>query len=308
MSFGSWMNTVRTSRRLKLSDLAEPIGLTISTLSRIENGHISPSIDTMLRVARLFQVDRLEFYRAVTDKPDLKIPETSAPLGDVFTMNDVRQFEMFYQQHPVEAKSLLVNWFNLLYRATIIHGQSITGPIDLFCSEDIDKFYSSSDAFALEIRFPGQLSSQTIETIYAKGGVILPADVYLYLYALLLKSQIEYSHNITTFPLNVLNQLRQAGQARGLMLSYMIRLDQMLGGNGHIPVMCIMAVEYEEQFLGIPIRASPFVDSETTWQNLNHLRAGYLLLYMHRWFHVIPPPAPDWFLQLREQMVVVKTR
>ena len=46
-----WMKKNRTKRDMSQALLAELAGIDRKTINRIENGHFSPSIDTMTRVA-----------------------------------------------------------------------------------------------------------------------------------------------------------------------------------------------------------------------------------------------------------------
>lgn len=46
-----WMKTSRVKAELSQGALAELAGIDRKTINRIENGHFSPSVDTMTRVA-----------------------------------------------------------------------------------------------------------------------------------------------------------------------------------------------------------------------------------------------------------------
>lgn len=46
-----WMKKNRTKRDMSQALLAELAGIDRKTINRIENGHFSPSVDTMTRVA-----------------------------------------------------------------------------------------------------------------------------------------------------------------------------------------------------------------------------------------------------------------
>ncbi|MBV2365761.1 helix-turn-helix domain-containing protein [Streptomonospora nanhaiensis] len=53
---GPRLREVRTRRRLKLADVAERTGLSVSTLSRLESGLRRPSLDVLIPLARLYRV------------------------------------------------------------------------------------------------------------------------------------------------------------------------------------------------------------------------------------------------------------
>lgn len=46
-----WVKNSRTSRELSQEGLAQIAGVDRKTINRIENGHFSPSIDTLVRIS-----------------------------------------------------------------------------------------------------------------------------------------------------------------------------------------------------------------------------------------------------------------
>lgn len=66
-SFGDIVRRLRQAGGLKLQELADRSGLALSTISKIENGLISPTYDTILRLADGLRVDTAELFR---DRPD----------------------------------------------------------------------------------------------------------------------------------------------------------------------------------------------------------------------------------------------
>ncbi|MDA0563611.1 XRE family transcriptional regulator [Streptomonospora sp. S1-112] len=53
---GPRLREVRTRRQLKLADVAERTGLSVSTLSRLESGLRRPSLDVLIPLAQLYRV------------------------------------------------------------------------------------------------------------------------------------------------------------------------------------------------------------------------------------------------------------
>lgn len=51
IAISSWIKTSRTSLQLTQENLAEIAGLDRKTINRIENGHFSPSVDTLIRIS-----------------------------------------------------------------------------------------------------------------------------------------------------------------------------------------------------------------------------------------------------------------
>ncbi|PRZ42439.1 XRE family transcriptional regulator [Antricoccus suffuscus] len=53
---GPRLREVRARRKLKLSDVADRTGFSVSTLSRLESGNRKPSLDLLLPLAKIYQV------------------------------------------------------------------------------------------------------------------------------------------------------------------------------------------------------------------------------------------------------------
>lgn len=62
-SFGNVVRRLRLTSGLKLKDLAARSGLASSTISKIENGLMSPTYDTILRLADGLKIDTANLFR-----------------------------------------------------------------------------------------------------------------------------------------------------------------------------------------------------------------------------------------------------
>lgn len=90
---GARMKELRTRRGLRLADVSESTGVSISILSRLESGLRNPSLDVLLKIARVFHVPLDELVGApasgdprVHPKPVRRhgmifIPLTTRPIG-----------------------------------------------------------------------------------------------------------------------------------------------------------------------------------------------------------------------------------
>ncbi|GEP56578.1 helix-turn-helix domain-containing protein [Reyranella soli] len=67
-SFGEIVRRLRLTGGLKLQDLAARCGVASSTISKIENGLMSPTYDTILRLADGLKVDTADLFR---DRPEV---------------------------------------------------------------------------------------------------------------------------------------------------------------------------------------------------------------------------------------------
>ncbi|MDT0212119.1 helix-turn-helix domain-containing protein [Curtobacterium sp. BRD11] len=90
---GARLREQRTRRGLRLADVSEITGVSISILSRLESGVRAPSLDVLLKIARVFQVPLDELVGApasgdprVHPKPVRRhgmiyLPLTTRPIG-----------------------------------------------------------------------------------------------------------------------------------------------------------------------------------------------------------------------------------
>ena len=62
-SVGDCLREIRTQSGLSMRVLAEMSGLSINTLSLIENGHTSPSVSTLQQLAQSLQVPMTDFFQ-----------------------------------------------------------------------------------------------------------------------------------------------------------------------------------------------------------------------------------------------------
>lgn len=83
-SVGSRIRSIRTLKGFSLRVLAEKSGLSINTLSLIENGKTSPSVSTLQRIALALDTQIIEFFESDTTQKAV-----------VFTKADQRSHAVF---------------------------------------------------------------------------------------------------------------------------------------------------------------------------------------------------------------------
>ena len=79
MVIGEKLKTLRTQKKLSQGDMEKRSGLLRCYISRVENGHTVPTVDTLEKMARALEVP---MYRLFTDDKHVKapnIPRESAP-------------------------------------------------------------------------------------------------------------------------------------------------------------------------------------------------------------------------------------
>jgi transcriptional regulator with XRE-family HTH domain len=66
-NIGAKIRALRHSRRLTLHKVSSEIGVSTALISQIENGHISPPIATLTKIARFFDVKMADFFTEIED-------------------------------------------------------------------------------------------------------------------------------------------------------------------------------------------------------------------------------------------------
>src|SRR5690348_7380292 len=66
---GTKIRTLRANKKLGLVQLGEHTGLSPALLSKIERGHLFPTLPTLLRIALVFGVGLDHFFREDSDRP-----------------------------------------------------------------------------------------------------------------------------------------------------------------------------------------------------------------------------------------------
>jgi transcriptional regulator with XRE-family HTH domain len=70
---GKILRVYREKRGQNLSDVAEKAGISVSMLSQIERGKVSPSIETLLRVCDSLSFDVIDIFRRLSQKKNVII-------------------------------------------------------------------------------------------------------------------------------------------------------------------------------------------------------------------------------------------
>ncbi len=76
MVIGDKLKELRVTKKLSQGDIEKRTGLLRCYISRVENGHTVPSVDTLEKMARALEVP---MYRLFTDEDRIEKPDISFP-------------------------------------------------------------------------------------------------------------------------------------------------------------------------------------------------------------------------------------
>ncbi len=79
MVIGDKLKELRESKNLSQGDIEKRTGLLRCYISRVENGHTVPSVDTLEKMARALEVP---MYRLFTDDPHVKKPNIPVSIAE----------------------------------------------------------------------------------------------------------------------------------------------------------------------------------------------------------------------------------
>ncbi len=71
IDIGKSLRKLREGRNLSLRSLSEISGLAVNTLSLIENGKTSPSVNTLSKIAKALEIPITAFFDSDTEKSDI---------------------------------------------------------------------------------------------------------------------------------------------------------------------------------------------------------------------------------------------
>jgi len=111
MVIGERLKALREQKKLSQGDVEKRTGLLRCYISRVENGHTVPSVDTLEKLAGALEVP---MYRLFTDDPHVKKPNIPAeiiPSGAVNSKHDreLWAFAKLFARMDEKSRGLLIH-------------------------------------------------------------------------------------------------------------------------------------------------------------------------------------------------------
>src|SRR5271155_5005076 len=109
MVIGDKLKTLRAQKNLSQGDIEKRTGLLRCYISRVENGHTVPSVDTLEKMARALEVP---MYRLFTDEDHVKKPNIPAEAIQNLKVNSkqdsaLRSFAKLFSRMDDKSRGLL---------------------------------------------------------------------------------------------------------------------------------------------------------------------------------------------------------
>lgn len=82
MLIGARIRQLRESKGLSQGDIEKRTGLLRCYLSRVENGHTIPSVETIEKLAAAFEIPLYRFFYEGADSPKISTPVARSGIGE----------------------------------------------------------------------------------------------------------------------------------------------------------------------------------------------------------------------------------
>lgn len=113
MIVGERLRAIRESKKLSQGDIEKRTGLLRCYISRVENGHTVPSVETLEKMARAMEIELYQVFFESNPKEgpkELKLPERQAPRLSRKDTNVVSRIGHFVGRMDDRDKKLLVGF------------------------------------------------------------------------------------------------------------------------------------------------------------------------------------------------------
>jgi transcriptional regulator with XRE-family HTH domain len=111
MVIGDKLKTLRAQKNMSQGDMEERTGLLRCYISRVENGHTIPSVDTLEKMARALEIP---MYRLFTDEDHVKKPNIPVEVIPRRAANSkqervLRAFAKLFARMDEKSRGLLIH-------------------------------------------------------------------------------------------------------------------------------------------------------------------------------------------------------
>ena len=111
MNIGETIRNYRLQKGMSQGDIEKRTGLLRCYISRVENGHTVPSVDTLEKLARALEIPMYRFFTEDTDVKKPNIPSQPVPIRLVNTKHDreLRAFAKLISRMNDKNRGLLLH-------------------------------------------------------------------------------------------------------------------------------------------------------------------------------------------------------
>ncbi|MBN2548483.1 MAG: XRE family transcriptional regulator [Anaerolineales bacterium] len=304
MKFQDWLREIRSERGLELSQISNGSGLTISLLSRIENGLTRVTLSSTVCICHALGVSLLDLVKSLEFQGSLsmcrKVPEVSSS-PDTFVLADVERFLTLYATHPAVARDLLTEGLEGLLGSEAIHQEGgrekqLRDLVNLSMQSDVHLQSSL-------IPYPPDAPATEVLIAFGEGGILIPADIGAYARGARtmrgLNLPLREVSARTGISRSALSRL-EIGVTGRILLDDMIALDRFLDTDGELFSIAWAAGEFQT---GVSRKKYRGMDSVCSlrWTPEEYQVANTLIRTL-RWQYLDQEFRFDWVGRVRAEL------
>lgn len=143
---GSRLREIRTEQNLTIRDLAKKSGLNVNTLSMIENGKASPSLETLQQLSLALETHIATFFEDHTPKNKIVYHKANQRPSVVFTQGILEDLEAGLPRRGAETFLVTLKPFSNIGDDFIVH----TGRETVYCLEGQLTYIVDDQIFVLD--------------------------------------------------------------------------------------------------------------------------------------------------------------
>jgi transcriptional regulator with XRE-family HTH domain len=306
MDFGSWVQSLRSSRAMDVRTFARLVGVDASTISRIEQARTQVTVLTAVRICEgvgTAPADLLSAMRGERPKWARRQPDIHEDV--VITIKDLEALLCFLRLHWEEGCRFLTNLLNRIAASERADERLQEETTLLIVPKDIEKLLADSPLYHFKVHYPEEMKAEEIWKIYLAGGALSLVDIGIYLRQVrrdlrVTLSGLEESGKLSA---SVLSRL-EGGTLERVKLIDVLTLDEQLGQEGKILAMywractlmeMVMRVRKRDSLAGVPMPAA----LERIEQDLKMVE---LFLTICRWFSCLSASDHGWITEVRRRL------
>lgn len=143
---GECLRRCRGERRLSLRALAEQSGVSVNTLSLIENGRVSPSVGTLQRIAQTLQVPITAMFESEVPRSTVVHMRSNSRIKAVFSHGSLEDLGAGMAERTLEPFVITLDAGTDSGSTPIVHA----GQEFVFCLDGQVEYVVEDEAYALE--------------------------------------------------------------------------------------------------------------------------------------------------------------
>ena len=167
------LNKTNSNRISKIIDINQ------STLNRIENGEIIPTLNSIIDIADYFNVNESDFLMDIGKRSIKRSPNEFSATNDL-KYDDLNYFVALLGEKPIKANLVFAELLNQLIE---IGNNKLNSKLrkSLFDEQQIMILLGNEDIFGCLLRYPSSISKTNILTTLYSNGIIIQDDFLTYL-------------------------------------------------------------------------------------------------------------------------------